>query len=346
MVRSFEDELSRILLAAVYILAAATLDLGLLRALWPNGVLVVLGLMVIVRPLAVALCSLRSDLRLRERLYIAAIAPRGVVAVALAAFAGEALGEELFGPQLTALVFLTVALTVAVQSSYAAPLARLLEVRSMRALIAGAGKVSRRIGQQLHAGGFDVVLIDPSEDAVARAREDGLDAEVGDASNVTLLRKLGGGDASLAVGASNSDETNLLFCQYVRAENPEVTTFARVEQSDAVEAFRRSGIATIGADEAVADALMAVIGQPVLQEALAPGGEDRLTVEFVVGSGLDGRRIRDLQLPQRVLVLLVRRASEDVVPHGETVLQRGNRLLLFGGAEAVADARQRLALIE
>ena len=346
VVRSFEDELSRILLAAVYILAAATLDLGLLRALWPNGVLVVLGLMVIVRPLAVALCSLRSDLRLRERLYIAAIAPRGVVAVALAAFAGEALGEELFGPQLTALVFLTVALTVAVQSSYAAPLARLLEVRSMRALIAGAGKVSRRIGQQLHAGGFDVVLIDPNEDAVARAREDGLDAEVGDASNVTLLRKLGGGDAALAVGGSSSDEANLLFCQYVLAENPEATAFARVEQSDAVETFRRSGIATIGADEAVADALMAVIGQPVLQEALAPGGEDRLTVEFVVGSGLDGRRIRDLELPQRVLVLLVRRASEDVVPHGETVLQRGNRLLLFGGAEAVADARQRLALIE
>ena len=346
VVRSFEDELSRILLAAVYILAAATLDLGLLRALWPNGVLVVVGLMVIVRPLSVALCSLRSDLRVRERLYIAAIAPRGVVAVALAAFAGEALGAELLGPELTALVFLTVALTVAVQSSYAAPLARLLEVRSMRALIAGAGTVSRRIGHQLHAGGFDVMLIDPNEDAVARAREDGLDAEVGDASNVTLLRKLGGGEAALAVGGSNSDEANLLFCQYVLAENPEATAFARVEQSDAVEAFRRSGIATIGADEAVADALMAVIGQPVLQEALAPGGEDRLTVEFVVGSGLDGRRIRDLQLPQRVLVLLVRRASEDIVPHGETVLQRGNRLLLFGGAEAVADARQRLALIE
>ena len=191
-----------------------------------------------------------------------------------------------------------------------------------------------------------MILIDTNSDAVARAREDGLNAQMGDASNVALLRKLGAGEASLAVGASNSDDTNLLFCQYVRAENPEATAFARVEQSDAVEAFRRSGIATIGADEAVADALMSVIGQPVLQEALAPGGEDRLTVEFVIGSGLHGRRVRDLQLPQRVLVLLVRRADEDVVPYGDTMLQRGNRLLLFGGADAVADARQRLALIE
>ena len=345
-VQSFEDELSRILLAAVYVLSAATLDLDLLREMWPEGVLVVLGLMVLVRPLAVWLSSIGSDLRPRERVYIAAIAPRGVVAVALAAFAGEALGEDLLGPELTALVFLTVAITVGVQSSYAAPLARLLGVRSMRAMIAGAGTVSRRIGAQLGAGGFDVVLIEIDEQVVARARAEGLTAEVGDASDVELMRRLGADDASLAVGGSNSDEANLLFCQYVLSENPEATAFARVEQVGAIEAFRRSGIATVGTDEAVAEALMAVIGQPVLQDALAPGGDARLTVEFTIGSGLDGRRVRDLQLPLRVLVLLVRRADEDVIPDGNTVLRRGNRLLLFGTTEAVREARQRLALIE
>ena len=175
-VRSFEDEFSRILLAAVYVLSAATLDLGLLRDLWPKGLIAVVGLMVLVRPFAVWLCTLGSDLRPRERLYIAAIAPRGVVAVALAAFAGESLGDELLGPELTALVFLTVAITVGVQSSYAALLARLLGVRAMRALIAGSGTVSRRIGAQLVASGFDVVLVDPDEEAVARARSEGLDA--------------------------------------------------------------------------------------------------------------------------------------------------------------------------
>ena len=344
-VRSFEDELSRILLAAVYVLSAATLDLGLLRDLWPKGLIAVVGLMVLVRPFAVWLCALGSDLRPRERLYIAAIAPRGVVAVALAAFAGESLGDELLGPELTALVFLTVAITVGVQSSYAALLARLLGVRAMPALIAGSGTVSRRIGAQLVASGFDVVLVDPDEEAVARARSEGLDAEVGDASDVELMQQLGASDAVLVGGASNSDEANLLFCQYVLSENPEATAFARVAQGGAIEAFRRSGIVTIGADEAIAEALMSVIGQPVLQDALAPG-DDRQTAEFVIGSGLDGRRVRDLQLPQQVLVLLVRRPEEDVIPNGNTVLRRGNRLLLFGGGEAVREARGQLALIE
>ena len=342
-VRDFEDEFSRILIAGIYVLAASTLELQLLFDLWPRGFIVVLALMVLVRPLSVAICSLRSDLRLNERGYIAAIAPRGVVAVALAAFAGERLGEELDGGHLTALVFLTVAVTIAVQSTYAAPLARRMEVRAMRALIAGAGKVSRRIGAQLRAGGFDVTLIDQNEDAVARARAERLEAEVGDASNVSLLRKLGGEEAAIAVGATDSDEVNLLFCQYMRAESPEASAFARVEQSDAVEAFRRAGIATIGADDAIADAMMTMIGQPALWEALALGGEDRLTVEILVGAGLDGLRVRDLALPHQVLVLLVRRADADEVPHGETRLERGNRLLLFGSAGVVTEARERLS---
>ena len=144
-VRAFEDGLSRILLAAVYVLSAATLELGLLADLWPAGFVVVLALMVLVRPLAVAVSSLGSDLSRRERAYIAATAPRGVVAVALATFAGEALGEELGGPELAALVFLTVALTIGVPSTYAAPPARRLEVHAMRALVCPITESRRQV---------------------------------------------------------------------------------------------------------------------------------------------------------------------------------------------------------
>ena len=69
-------------------------------------------------------------------------------------------------------------------------------------------------------------------------------------------------------------------------------------------------------------------------------------VEFEVGSGLDRRRVRDLGLPPRVLVLPVRRTDDDVIPNSDTMLARGNRLLLYGTTDAVREARSQLALIE
>ena len=38
--------------------------------------------------------------------------------------------------------------------------------------------------------------------------------------------------------------------------------------------------------------------------------------------------------------------GEDLVPHGNTVLSRGDRILLFGLIDAVHDARQELMAIE
>ncbi len=344
-VRAFEDDLSRLMIAAVYVLAAASVDVHALRVLWPGGVLVVLALMVLVRPAVALACAFRSDLTWRERAYVGLMGPRGVVAAALAALAGERLGEAAGGHALTALVFLTIALTVAVQSTYAGWLARVLEVRAMKAVIAGSGRLARQLATHLAGGGFDVTLIDPFPDSVERARAAGLDAQLGDATSVHFLRSVEANRAQIAVGATDSDQANLLFCQYVRAENPEAQTFARVHQADAAEAFRNAGIHAVSEADAVAQAFMDVIGTPVLHDALSAGGE-RLSLEVPVGSGLAGRAVRQLGLPERVLVLLVRRGDQEVIPHGNTVLQRGDRLLLWGTTEAVMRARAALVSIE
>lgn len=345
-VRSFEDDLSKFLVGAIYILAVATVDLDIVLDLWPRGFIVIIGLMVIVRPIAVWASAFRSDLSGRERWYIGLIGPRGVVAAALAAFAGDALGPAEGGDVLAALVFLTVFLTVAVQSTYAGPMADLLGVKAMRAIIAGSGAVARRIGRQLADDGYDVTLIDEDADAIARSRAAGLEVEEGDATDIRLLDRLDANEAQLAVGATDSDQSNLLFCQYVRTVSPDVEMFARVSQSGAVDAFQSAGIHTVSSHEAQSQALLELIGAPTITEALLPGSGERRTVSVPVGSGLHGRRVRDLALPERVLVLLIQRNGEDLVPHGNSVLARGDRMLLFGRAEPVSEAREQLIAIE
>jgi NhaP-type Na+/H+ or K+/H+ antiporter len=344
-VRSFEDDLSKLLVGAIYILAVATVDLDVVRGLWPNGFIVVVGLMVVVRPIAVYLSALGSDLSFRERSYIGLIGPRGVVAAALAAFAGEALGPDQFGETLTALVFLTVFLTVAIQSTYAGVVADLLGVKAMHAIIAGAGAIARRVGLQLVDGGYDVTLVDNNPDSITRARDAGLEVVEADATNVQALEDAGAAHSQIGVGATDSDETNLLFCQYIAAASPDAQVYARVTQGGAVDAFRAAGIHVIDTQEALSQAIIDQIGAPLLTEALGGTGE-RVIVDLPVGSGLDDRRIRDLALDGGVLILLVERHGEDLVPNGNTLLRRGDRILLFGRAEAVHQAREQLMAIE
>jgi NhaP-type Na+/H+ or K+/H+ antiporter len=345
-VRDFEDDLSKLLVGAIYILAVATVDLDVVRGLWPRGFIVIVGLMVVVRPVAVWLSAWRSDLNWRERTYISLIGPRGVVAAALAAFAGDALGPTEGGEVLTALVFLTVFLTVAVQSTYAGPMADLLGVKAMRAIIAGGGAVARLIGRKLADDGYDVALVELDAEAIARARADGLEVEEGDATDVRTLERLDAHEAVVAVGATDSDQANLLFCQYVSTASPEAEMFARVSQPGAADAFRAAGIHTVSSHEAQSQALLELIKSPLITEAIAPVSGERTTVSVPVGSGLHGRQVRDLQLPERVLVLLIQRNGEDLIPHGNSVLMRGDRMLLFGRAEPVAAARRQLTAIE
>lgn len=346
LVRSFEDDLTQVLLGAIYVLAAATVEIGVVRDLWPRGFLVILVLMFVVRPASAFISARGSDLLWRERLYIGLIGPRGVVAAALAAFAGEALSTDQRGGTLTALVFLTVFVTVAIQSSYAGLLARWLKVRAMLALIAGAGGLSRRVAHQLEADGYEVVLVEPEPRVVERARGEGLRVEAGDATDVRLLDRLGAGDAELAVASSNQDQANLLFSQYVRSVNPDARLYARVGQPGAVEAFQRAGVYVMSELDALASAMNDLIGEPTIFEALARGRGDRMTGEVHIGSGLNGRRVRDLPLPERVLVLLVQRPDGDIVPNGNTVLRRGDRMLLFGRRDLVQTARESLVAIE
>lgn len=344
-VRSFEDDLSLLLIGAIYVLAAATVDLALLKELWPAGFIVVLLLMAVVRPAVVFLSAVGSDLTWRERLYVGAIGPRGVVAAALAAFAAGQLGPDDRGPLLAALVFLTVFLTVAIQSTYADVMARLLGVKAMRVLVAGAGALARRVAHQLEADGYDVLLIDNDEETVALARGEGLQVEAGDATDVRLLAKLGAAGVTIAIAATHSDQVNLLFTQYLRSVNPEARLVVRVAQPGAVEAFRRTGATVLSEVDTLATAMASMVGEPTLEQTIAAGVGDRITVEIPVGPSLHGRVIRELGLPPSVLVLLLQRPDGDVVPHGNSVLRRGDRMLIFGQRQQVMGARERLVTI-
>src|SRR5690606_26097071 len=82
---------------------------------WP-AVWTVVALMLVVRPVEAWLCTIQTNLRWQERLFIALLAPRGIVAAAVASLFAQQLGARgvADGDALRGLVFLVIAVTVTV----------------------------------------------------------------------------------------------------------------------------------------------------------------------------------------------------------------------------------------
>ena len=180
----FKESLSVLLISALFIVLAARIELHeLIHAGWPA--IVLLGIIILIaRPVSVFVSSIGSDLSFNEKLMIAWIGPRGIVAAAISAlFAlrleGAGYSEAVL---LVPLTFVIIIGTVVIQSTTAQHIAEFLKVREPSPtglLIIGAGNVARAIGKELQSHGFKTLITDSTWENIRLARMDGLETYFG-----------------------------------------------------------------------------------------------------------------------------------------------------------------------
>ncbi len=94
-------------------------------------------------------------------------------------------------------------------------------------LIAGFGRVGRRIAELLERAGVPYVGIDQEVDTVARARARGFSVFYGDASRSDVLRATGIGRARLAIVATDRGEPSVQAVRAIRREAPNLPILVR-----------------------------------------------------------------------------------------------------------------------
>jgi voltage-gated potassium channel Kch len=225
--RRFKGELSVLFISILFILLSAHLPLATIAAVGWSGVMTVLLLMWVVRPLNVLISTWGTDLTWRERLFTMWICPRGVVAISISSFivillesgsdelVGARLGPE-DGQALMALVFLTIAITVVVQGLTAEPIARLLGVSaksSRYVVVVGANALGSTLAGVLRDHGWEPLLLDANPANIGRARRLGLPAMVGNVLDRSALDEAKLEDAGVVVAVTANQEVNFLACQ-------------------------------------------------------------------------------------------------------------------------------------
>lgn len=212
---AFKEELSAILISALFIILAARLDMGGLLAMgWPL-VALLLVVQFIARPLCIAISTVGSTLSWRDKLLLSWISPRGIVAAAVSSLFALTLQRNGYegADKLVSIVFAIIIGTVVLQSLTSAPLAKLLRVQQRKprgVLIIGANTVARTLAHSLVKQNVPVLLTDNSWEYYRLARMEGLPAYYGNAWSEHAENYLDLSDISQVLALSPNRHQNAL----------------------------------------------------------------------------------------------------------------------------------------
>lgn len=211
----FKENLRVLLISALFIILAARLQLTELTFLGP-GHFIFLGILILlIRPIAVIVSTIRSELGWNERLFLSWMAPRGIVAAAVASvFAIELAHEGYAGAErLASLTFLVIIGTVTVYGLTAGMMGQWLKVTQPNpqgALIAGAQAWIRKIAKALQAEGFTVLLIDTNPASVQSAQMEDLPVVQANIASDYILDEINLVGIGRMLAMTSNDEVNSL----------------------------------------------------------------------------------------------------------------------------------------
>ncbi|MFT7144582.1 MAG: NhaP-type Na+/H+ or K+/H+ antiporter [Alphaproteobacteria bacterium] len=199
-IRRFKEVVTLMLVSSVFILLAATLKMDQILGLDIRSIAFIVVLLIVIRPLMVAIVSIGTGLTLKEKILIGWIAPRGVVCVAVAGIFAPtmlAYGYE-DATQLVPICFGVVFVTVVLHGLSIRFLGKRLDLVAEKEngiLIVGASPMAQDLAEVIQSRDLPVMIAD---------------------NNWRRLRPIRVGNIPTYYGETLSDETehNLEFNQF------------------------------------------------------------------------------------------------------------------------------------
>ena len=215
--KHFKEDLAVLLISGVFIILSATLQWSVIERFQARFLIFLFLLLFVVRPVTVLASLAFSKMPWRERLFVAWIAPRGVVAIAVTSLFALRLDD--FGMKdadaLVPLVFGVVVATIFAHGFSAAWVARRLGIdkgKGEGVLLVGANSFTTAFGVALQALGLKVTVADTAKFALRAARKKQLEVHRGDILDAVTQDTLDMLQFQHVIAATDSDSYNALVC--------------------------------------------------------------------------------------------------------------------------------------
>ncbi len=203
--------------------------------------------------------------------------------------------------------------------------------------IFGGGTIGEYIARTLETGKFRLTLVDSNMDRCEILSESLRKTKVfcGDATDVEFLEEIEVGKSDVVIATTESDERNLmisLLCKSMGAKK----AIAKVEKGDYIKIFEMVGVDYAVSPRRVTFLEVMKYLRLVDIRSIAEIKQRIAVLEFIV-KNIDKVKIADLKLPDCAIVGGVIREGDFLIPRGDTVIRKGDRVLVFATWDCIED---------
>jgi trk system potassium uptake protein len=199
----------------------------------------------------------------------------------------------------------------------------------VKAIVVGAGGVTRELLRRL-AALWEVTIVENSEQRLSRIQAvDGVRTVLGDGTSRLVLEKAGLADAEAVVAATDNDEVNLEVCRIAKQSGilRIAAVAANIEQ---LPAYREMGVTAFSPGSLLARRIeLSLEPRRITSMAFADGRAEAIEFHVAPDSPVRDKALRELGAAHWVVGAVLRN-EQLIIPHGDTILQAGDRVTVVG----------------
>lgn len=205
-----------------------------------------------------------------------------------------------------------------------------------RILIAGGGNIGTLVCRYLMRTGRKITLMETDYDRCKKLSERFPDALIinSDISDESIFEEEGLDRYDLIITATGDQELNILASVYGKSRGIK-RAVAVVEKTNYISIAAQLGIdSTISPKNSTVDAILKFLRRGDIKSVHSLF--DRKVgvaevIEFNAGHNtrIVGKKIKDIQLPENSLILLISRGDENIIPSGDSVIEEGDTVLII-----------------
>ncbi len=203
----------------------------------------------------------------------------------------------------------------------------------MKIVIIGGGKLGYYLVKTLLPYKHDIKIVEKTTEYSNKIATE-LDVEVinGDGTDIGLLSEIGVDHADVFIAVTGKDQDNLIACQLAKRNFHVKRTIARVSNPKNISVFRELGVDhVVSSTSIIAEMIEKEIDYTGVKTLIKLRKGNLVLTEIVVSkkSIACNKKLREIDLPDEVVIMTVIRGETTYIPNGHTVLREDDTIFVI-----------------